>query len=84
MEHAVELMEKTWNRWHTDGWVLTVIRDADGRFTYSAAHYNQPLASQIPATGLAEAQHTAEDIVRNSGHRCLGPCSYWVADPPDE
>ncbi len=77
-------MEKTWNRWHTDGWVLTVARSADGQFTYSATHNDQSLAANITARNLAEAQHSAEDIVRNSGHRCLGPCSYWVADPPDE
>jgi Tfp pilus assembly protein PilX len=77
-------MEKTWNRWHTDGWVLTVLRSADGRFTYSAMHRDQTLAANLAASSLAEAQHKAEDIVRTSTHRCTGPCSYWVADAPDE
>ena len=77
-------MEKTWNRWHTDGWVLTVVRSAGGNLTYSAMHHDQALATDVPAKNLAGAQHQAEDIVRNSGHRCTGPCSYWVADPPDE
>jgi hypothetical protein len=84
MEPVVDLMEKVWNRWHTDGWVLTVVRDADGGFTYSVIHNEQPLAAGVSSPGLAQAQHSAEDIVRNSSHRCLGPCSYWVADPPDE
>ena len=77
-------MEKTWNRWHTDGWVLTVVRNAAGHFTYSAMHHDEALAVSIAANSLAEAQHKAEDIVRSSTHRCTGPCSYWVADPPDE
>lgn len=77
-------MEKIWNRWHTGGWVLTVVRLADGRFTYSASRNEQPVVEHIPAGTLIEAQHKVEDLVRNSDHRCSGPCSYWVADPPDE
>jgi hypothetical protein len=77
-------MENTWNRWHTDGWVLTVARSVDGHFTYSATHHDQPLVTNQPATNVADAQHKAEDIVRNSGHRCTGPCSYWVADREED
>jgi hypothetical protein len=77
-------MEKTWNRWHTDGWVLQVVRSADGAFTYSVTHNDQPIATALPANNVADAQHKAEDYVRSSSHRCTGPCSYWVVDPPDE
>ncbi len=77
-------MEKIWNRWHTDGWVLTVGRNADGQFIYSALHNDEVVATNVVAKNLADAQHQAENIVRNSTHRCTGPCSYWVADPPDE
>jgi hypothetical protein len=77
-------MEKTWNRWHTGGWVLTVVRTADGQFSYSAVRNDAHVADRVPATTLIEAQHKAEDLVRTSEHRCTGPCSYWVADPPDE
>jgi hypothetical protein len=37
-----------------------------------------------PATGLANAQHQAEDVVRASGHRCTASCSFWVPDTPEE
>lgn len=77
-------MEKRWNRWHTGGWVLTVARSADGKFTYSAALNDDVKADRVSASHLADAQHKAEDIVRDSEHRCTGPCSYWVSDPPEE
>ncbi len=77
-------MVKSWNRWHTDGWVLTVERDAGGQFTYSGTHGDMALATKVDAKTLADAQHRAEDIVRNSGHRCTGACSYWVSETQDE
>jgi hypothetical protein len=77
-------MEKKWNRWHTDGWVLTVARNAAGAFTYSVIQNDAAIVAETGARSLVEAQHQAEDTVRRSSHRCTGPCSYWVADPPDE
>lgn len=76
-------IDKTWNRWHSDGWVLTVVRDA-GKYFYRSQRDNEPEAALQPAASLVDAQHKAEDIVRNSGHRCVARCSFWIADPPDE
>ena len=76
-------MEKTWNRWHTDGWVLTVVRSADGQFSYSVTQNDKTIADKQPAKNLADAQHQAENIVRSSTHRCTGPCSYWVTEEED-
>ena len=77
-------IDKTWNRWHSDGWVLTVVRDAAGRYFFKAQREGQPEMPLEPAVSLVDAQHSAEDIVRNSGHRCVARCSFWIADPPDE
>lgn len=78
------MQPKTWNRWHTDGWVLTVARDADGQFTFSVAERDVMKADRQPAKSLSDAQHQAETIVRASTHRCSGPCSYWVADGDED
>jgi hypothetical protein len=37
-----------------------------------------------PAASKIDAQHKAEDVVRNSGHRCVARCSFWVPDTPEE
>ncbi len=77
-------VEQSWTRWHSDGWVLTVTRTADGRYAYRSQQDGQGDAAAQPASTLAEAQHKAEDIVRGSGHRCVARCSFWVPDQPDE
>ena len=76
-------VEKTWTRWHSDGWVLTVVRTPAGHF-YRTQRDGQPDATPIKANSLVDALHKAEDVVRNSGHRCVARCSFWIADPPDE
>ena len=76
-------VDKTWTRWHSDGWVLTVTRSA-GQFVYRSQQDGQADAAAQPAATLAEAQHKAEDVVRGSGHRCVARCSFWIPDPPDE
>ena len=77
-------VENTWTRWHSDGWVLTVTRSADGRYVYRSQQEGQADAPALPAATLAEAQHRAEDIVRGSSHRCVARCSFWIAEQPDE
>ena len=77
-------VEKTWNRWHAEGWLLTVERNTAGAFRYRSQQEGQPEHAWQPATSLVDALHKAEDIVRNSGHRCVARCSFWIADPPDE
>jgi hypothetical protein len=76
--------DKTWTRWHSDGWVLTVQRMPNGHFFYRSQRENEADAPLLPAAGLADAQHKAEDIVRDSGHRCVARCSFWIPDQPDE
>ena len=76
--------DKTWTRWHADGWVLTVYRTPQGDYSFTSQQDGQPAAAVQPAKSLVDAQHRAEDIVRNSGHRCVARCSFWIADPPDE
>jgi hypothetical protein len=75
---------KTWTRWHSDGWVLTVIRTSAGKHLYKAQQEQQPETPMAPAASLVDAQHKAEDVVRNSGHRCVARCSFWIANPLDE
>ena len=76
--------DKSWTRWHSDGWVLTVIRTPDREYFYRTQQEGQDEAPLLPAASLVDGQHRAEDVVRNSGHRCVARCSFWIADPPDE
>jgi hypothetical protein len=75
---------KTWTRWHSDGWVLSVLRTDTGDYFYKTQREGQPEATPEPAKSLVDAQHRAEDVVRSSGHRCVARCSFWIADPPDD
>ena len=76
--------QRTWTRWHADGWVLKVLQDQAGAFFYTAQQDGAPEVTPVSATGLADAQHRAEDTVRNSGHRCVARCSFWIPDQPDD
>lgn len=76
--------EKTWTRWHSDGWVLTVIRTPAGEYFYRTQKESEPEAPLVQGLSQVDALHKAEDVVRNSGHRCVARCSFWIADPPDE
>lgn len=84
MEPDLMNFDKTWTRWHSDGWVLTVFRTPHGEYSYRSHREGQADTAALPAKSLVDAQHRAEDIVRNSGHRCVARCSFWIADPPDE
>jgi hypothetical protein len=70
----------SWTRWHSDDWILKVIHQ-DGEWGYTIAHPSSDGAMR-PATSLIDAQHKAEDVVRNSGHRCTARCSFWISDVP--
>jgi hypothetical protein len=72
-----------WTRWHSDGWTLFVVQNDKGEFFYSTSHEGVD-SPQMPAASKIDAQHKAEDIVRNSGHRCVARCSFWVPDTPEE
>ncbi|MEQ1574002.1 MAG: hypothetical protein ABL993_07120 [Vicinamibacterales bacterium] len=76
-------MEQRWTRWHSDGWVLTVVRTPDGEFFYASQQEQAVEAPMTPALSLPDAQHKAEDIVRNSGHRCVARCSFWIPSQPN-
>lgn len=78
------MAQKTWNRWHSDGWVLTVTREDDGQHYYSATREGQVVSEPKPAGTLPQAQQKAEEIVRATEHRCIGRCSYWTPDQPEE
>jgi hypothetical protein len=73
-------MAKTWTRWHSDDWILKVVHDA-GQWGYTVAHPSSD-AEVKPAASLIDAQHKAEEVVRNSGHRCTARCSFWIPDVP--
>lgn len=77
------MITQTWTRWHSDGWVLKVFRTDQDQFLYSASQHDSD-SPRTAARGLADAQHQAEDIVRNSGHRCTARCSFWVPDTPED
>jgi len=77
------MVTRTWTRWHSDGWILNVFRIGQDEFFYAASQHGAD-AHRTPARSLTDAQHQAEDIVRNSGHRCTARCSFWVPDTPDE
>jgi hypothetical protein len=70
----------TWTRWHSDDWILKVVHESD-RWGYTVSHASTD-GSLTPATSLIDAQHQAEEIVRNSGHRCTARCSFWIPDVP--
>ena len=81
---------KRWTRWHADDWTGVVVQTDSGEWFYDASQ-NLPRPSEAeagdtmkPASGRAEAQHRAEEMVRNSGHRCTARCSFWVSDLPEE
>lgn len=74
---------RTWTRWHSDGWVLKVFRTDQDEFFYAASQHEAE-APHTRARSLTDAQHQAEDLVRNSGHRCTARCSFWVPDTLDE
>jgi hypothetical protein len=76
--------EKTWTRWHSDGWVLTVTRTDSGDYFYKVHQDGRGEAPPQPATRQVDAQHNPESHVRDSGHRCVARCSFWIPDPPDE
>jgi hypothetical protein len=75
--------ENRWTRWHSDGWVGTVIKTGTGEWLWGMVQGGEP-AGLKTAGGLADAQHQAEDVVRASGHRCTARCSYWVPDTPED
>ena len=75
--------ENRWTRWHSDGWIGRVIKTKTGEWFWGMAQNVEPDVTK-PATGLANAQHQAEDVVRASGHRCTARCSFWVPDTPEE
>ena len=72
-----------WTRWHSDDWTLVVARTDHGEFFYTVSKdgVDQPAR---PAASKIDAQHQAEDVVRNSGHRCVARCSFWVPDTPED
>ena len=74
---------KRWLRWHSDDWSAIVVKTDDGEWRYNAWQ-GPPDDMMKPASGLADAQHRAEDIVRGSGHRCTARCSFWVPEEPEE
>ena len=76
--------EKTWTRWHSDGWILTVVQTPAGQFLYRSQQEQAAEAPLTLAAGLADAQHKAEDVVRNSGHRCVARCSFWIPNQVEE
>lgn len=78
------MSERKWTRWHSDGWVLTVTRTADGQYFYTTTQDESSDPLRIPAESLTDAQHRAESLVRDSGHRCVARCSFWIPDTPDE
>ncbi len=73
-------MPRTWTRWHSDDWILRVVED-DHRWSFTVTH---PSSDGAPtrAASLIDAQHRAEEVVRNSGHRCTARCSFWIPDVP--
>ena len=74
---------KRWTRWHADGWTAIVLQNEAGDWSFKT--WQGPEAGAMkPASGRADAQHRAEDIVRNSGHRCTARCSFWVPDVPED
>ena len=76
-------IEKRWTRWHSDDWTAIVVRTNTGEWRYNA--WQGPPDDQMKAAAsLVTAQHSAEDIVRHSGHRCTARCSFWVPDVPEE
>ena len=72
-----------WTRWHSDDWTLVVAQTDNGEFFYTVTRAGVGQAPQRAASKI-DAQHRAEDIVRNSGHRCVARCSFWVPDTPEE
>jgi hypothetical protein len=74
---------KRWTRWHSDDWTLVVVETDKGEFFYSASRGNVE-ESMKPAASKVDAQHRAEEIVRQSGHRCIARCSFWVPDTPED
>ena len=72
-----------WTRWHSDDWTLVVARTDHGEFFYTVSKQGVEQPAQ-PAVSKIDAQHRAEDVVRNSGHRCVARCSFWVPDTPEE
>jgi hypothetical protein len=77
-------IDKTWTRWHADGWMLTVVRSTSGEYFYKAQQEQAADAQLQPASSLVDAQHNAESVVRDTAHRCVARCSFWVPDTPDE
>jgi hypothetical protein len=74
---------KRWTRWHSDDWTGVVVQTDAGEWFYGVSQgAGDPVLK--PAAGRADAQHRAEEIVRNSGHRCTARCSFWVSDLPEE
>ncbi len=74
---------KRWMRWHSDDWSAIVVKTDEGVWQYNAWQGPQD-DTMKPASGLADAQHRAEDIVRGSGHRCTARCSFWVPETPED
>jgi hypothetical protein len=72
-----------WTRWHSDGWKLTVVETDKGEFFYNTLQ-GEGEAVMKPAASKTDAQHSAEDVVRHSGHRCVARCSFWVPDTPED
>jgi hypothetical protein len=72
-----------WTRWHSDDWTLVVARTDKGEFFYTVTRAGIEQPAQ-PAASKIDGQHKAEDIVRNSGHRCIARCSFWVPDTPED
>ena len=76
-------IDNKWTRWHSDDWTAVVFLTADGRYQYMAwqGAINGEMKS---APSRVAAQHAAESIVRESGHRCTARCSFWVPDNPED
>ena len=74
---------KRWTRWHSDDWTSIVVQSETGEWSFNTWQ-GAVDETMKPAGGRADAQHRAEEIVRNSGHRCTARCSFWVPDVPED
>ena len=78
-DEAPAKQARRWTRYHSDDWTGLVVKTDAGEFRYNAWQ-GAPTADMHTSESLVNAQHQAEDIVRNSGHRCTARCSFWVPD----
>jgi hypothetical protein len=76
-------IQNKWTRWHSDDWTAVVVLSTDGHYAYNAWQGDAE-GDLKNAPSRVAAQHAAEAIVRESGHRCTARCSFWVPDNPEE